>query len=45
MKYAVEMGLSAMMYIPSFRKNWFRHSKVNSGDSQTQRSMTSYVMI
>jgi hypothetical protein len=33
-KYAVEMSSGDMMYI-LFRKNWFRHSKVNRGDIQT----------
>jgi hypothetical protein len=27
--YAVEMGSGAMIDIPSFHKNWFRHSEVN----------------
>jgi hypothetical protein len=37
MKYAVEMGSDAMIYIPRFI-DWFRHSKVNRGrftDTQT----------
>jgi hypothetical protein len=29
MNYAVEMGSGAMIYIPSFIKDWFRHSQVN----------------
>jgi hypothetical protein len=32
MKCAVDMGSSA-----KFHKDWFRHSKVNSGDSQIHR--------
>jgi hypothetical protein len=35
MKYAVEMGAGAMIYIPSFIKIGFRHSKVDRGDTQT----------
>jgi hypothetical protein len=31
MKYAVEMGSGAMIYIPSFIRDWFRHSKVGGG--------------
>jgi hypothetical protein len=30
MNYVVEMGTDAMMYIPSFMKNWLRHSKVDT---------------
>jgi hypothetical protein len=30
MKYALEMGLGAMMYVHTkFHKDWFRHSKLN----------------
>jgi hypothetical protein len=29
MKYAVEMGSGAMIYMPSFIEYWFRHSKVD----------------
>jgi hypothetical protein len=32
MEYAVEMDSRVMIYIPSFRKIGFRHSKVNRGD-------------
>jgi hypothetical protein len=32
MKYAVEMGSGA-----KFHKGWFRHSKVDRGDTQTRR--------
>jgi hypothetical protein len=28
MKYAVEMGSGAMIYITKFHEDWFRHSKV-----------------
>jgi hypothetical protein len=28
MKYATVMGLGAMIYIPGFNKDWFRHSEV-----------------
>jgi hypothetical protein len=31
MKYAVEMGSGAI----KFHKDWFRHSKVDRGDTQT----------
>jgi hypothetical protein len=31
MKYAVEMGSAAMIYIRKFHKDWFRHSKVDGG--------------
>jgi hypothetical protein len=31
MKYGVEMGSDAMVYITKFHKNWFRHSEVNGG--------------
>jgi hypothetical protein len=37
MKYAAEIGSGAMIHIPSLIKIGFRHSKVNSGDSQTHR--------
>jgi hypothetical protein len=30
-KYAVEMGSGAMIYIPSFYKDWLRYSKINKG--------------
>jgi hypothetical protein len=32
MKYALEIGLDAMVYIPSFIKDWFRHSVVDKGE-------------
>jgi hypothetical protein len=36
MKYAVEMGAGAKIYIYSkFHKDWFIDSKVNRGDTQT----------
>jgi hypothetical protein len=39
MKYAVEMGSGVMMYVciydTKFHKNWFRHSKVDRGNTQT----------
>jgi hypothetical protein len=35
MKYTVEMGSGAMIYIPSFINNWFRHSKINGGGGFT----------
>jgi hypothetical protein len=31
MCYAAEMGSGVMIYIPSFIKDWFRHSKVVRG--------------
>jgi hypothetical protein len=37
MKYAVEMGLSAMLYIPSFIKIGSRIQKLMWGDTQTHR--------
>jgi hypothetical protein len=41
MKYAVEMGSGAMMYIPSFIN--FRHSEVNRGGFiATQTAWRSY---
>jgi hypothetical protein len=33
MKYAVEMGSGAMIYITKFPKDWFRHSEVDKGDT------------
>jgi hypothetical protein len=35
MKYAAEMRLVAMIYIPSFIKFGLRHSEVDKGDTQT----------
>jgi hypothetical protein len=29
MKYAIEMGSDAVIYITKFNKDWFPHSKVN----------------
>jgi hypothetical protein len=29
MKYAVEMGLGAMIYITKFHRDWFRNSKAD----------------
>jgi hypothetical protein len=41
MKYALEMGSGAMIYVHTkFHEDLFRYSKVNRGDSQTAR--TSY---
>jgi hypothetical protein len=37
MKYAVEMGSVTMVYITTFHKGWFRHSKFDEGHSQTDR--------
>jgi hypothetical protein len=34
MKYAVEMGSGAIIYM-QFHSDWFRHSKVDMGDTQT----------
>jgi hypothetical protein len=31
MKYAFEMGSGAMIHIPSFMKDQFKHSNVNKG--------------
>jgi hypothetical protein len=36
MKYTVEMSSSAMTYIPSFHKDWFRHSKADNGEVHRQ---------
>jgi hypothetical protein len=35
MKYAVEMGSNAIIYI-KFREDWLRHSKVEGRDTDTQ---------
>jgi hypothetical protein len=32
MKYVVEIGSGAMIYIPSFHKDWFSHSTVDKGE-------------
>jgi hypothetical protein len=37
MKYALEMDSGATIHYTNFHKDWFRHSKVNRGDSQTHR--------
>jgi hypothetical protein len=38
MKNAVEVGSGAMIYIHTkFLKGWFKHSKVDRGDTQTGR--------
>jgi hypothetical protein len=37
MEYAVEMGSSAIIYIPSFRKIGSGTQKVDRGDTQTYR--------
>jgi hypothetical protein len=37
MKYAVEMGSGAMIYIPSFVQNGSGIQKLITGDSQTHR--------
>jgi hypothetical protein len=37
MKYAVETGSGAMIYIPKFNKEWFSKSEVYLGDTQTHR--------
>jgi hypothetical protein len=38
MKYAAEMGSSAMMYVHAeFHKDWSRHSKLDKRDTQTHR--------
>jgi hypothetical protein len=35
--YAVKIGSDAMISIYQFRKDWFRHSEVNRGNSQGHR--------
>jgi hypothetical protein len=35
MKYAFEMVSGAMIYITKFQKDWFTHSEVYGGDTQT----------
>jgi hypothetical protein len=38
MNYAVEIGSGDMIYVHTkFHNDWFRHSQVNSRDSQTHR--------
>jgi hypothetical protein len=39
MKYAVEMGSGAMIYIPKFHKDGFSHSKVDKGKHRHIDSM------
>jgi hypothetical protein len=35
MKYAVEMGSGAMIYVHTkFHKDWFMHSEIDKGDTQ-----------
>jgi hypothetical protein len=41
MKYAAEIGSSAMIYIPKFYKNWFRHSKVDGENRHTDTMVIS----
>jgi hypothetical protein len=43
MKYAVEMGQVAMIYIPSLIE-WFIHSKIDIGDIYTHRYTESMVI-
>jgi hypothetical protein len=45
MKYAVQMGLVAMIYILSFIQICFLRSKVNKEDSQTGRMMISSLLV
>jgi hypothetical protein len=35
MKYAVEMGSGATIYITRFDEDWPSHSEVEEGDTQT----------
>jgi hypothetical protein len=44
MKYAVEMGADAMIYIPSFIKTGTRIEKLIEVDTQTQRHTDSMVI-
>jgi hypothetical protein len=37
MKYAAEMGSGTMILHTKFHNNWFRHSKVDKGNSQAYR--------
>jgi hypothetical protein len=37
MKYADEISAGAMIYMTKFQKNWFRHSTVDQGDTQTHK--------
>jgi hypothetical protein len=39
MKYAVEMGSGAVMYVPGFIKIGSGIQKVNRGDTQTHRQL------
>jgi hypothetical protein len=39
MKYAVEVGSGAMIYITKFHKDWFQHSKVDRGGYTDTDSM------
>jgi hypothetical protein len=40
MKYGVEMGSGAMIYIPSFIKSGSRHSKVDKGGHTDRKDIT-----
>jgi hypothetical protein len=45
MKYAVEMGSGAVIYVHTkFHKEWFTYSKVYSGDTQIDRHRESNVI-
>jgi hypothetical protein len=44
MMYAVEMG-SGVINIRSFIKIWFRHSKVNRGDTQTHKECRDHISL
>jgi hypothetical protein len=43
MKYPIEMGSGAMMYIPKFHKDCFSDSKVYKGDTQTHRQHADHI--
>jgi hypothetical protein len=45
MKYAVEMGSGAMIYIPSFIKIGSGIQKLIGGDSQTQRQYGDHISL
>jgi hypothetical protein len=42
MKYAVEMGSDAHDMHTKFQKDWFSHSEVNMGDTQTHRHIDTH---
>jgi hypothetical protein len=44
MKYAVERGSGATMYITKFHKNVFRHSKLNGGRRFIHRHIDSMMI-